>query len=63
MRGSPPLHQRWHIGLYSECLLIHHFICLCTSHIMAAFVNCILDVRGWCASRRLQLNTQKTEQV
>jgi len=26
-------------------------------------VNCILDVREWCASRRLQLNAQKTELV
>ena len=24
-------------------------------------VNCILEVRDWCASRRLQLNAQKTE--
>jgi len=26
-------------------------------------VNCILDVREWCASRRLQFNAQKTELV
>ena len=26
-------------------------------------VDCILDVREWCASRRLQLNAQKTELV
>jgi len=26
-------------------------------------VNCILDVREWCASRRLQLNSQKAELV
>jgi len=26
-------------------------------------VNCILDVREWCASRRLQLNAQKPEVV
>jgi len=26
-------------------------------------MNCILDVRAWCASRRLQLNAQKTELV
>jgi len=26
-------------------------------------VNCILDVREWCASRRLKLNAQKTELV
>jgi len=35
----------------------------CTADLRRQLGDCVVDVKQWCASRRLQLNTDKTEAI